>query len=95
MEETEQTRKEPEPRYMPGVRLLGSYDIEEEKTTCRLDILLLRVLEEGPNQVSAYPERQYHFDFEQGTLTVNELIQTLRNLATLLEKNIDGTAIVV
>ena len=73
-------------KFVTGIRFVKGYDFEENKTINRIDVLLLEVLKEGPEDITTNPTRQFHYSFDPDCATLEQIAGSLRSLADKIEK---------
>ena len=72
--------------YITGIRSLRGYDLIKGQDINRVDILLIKVLKEGPKEITAIPEQQFVFSFHPDSITPKQIAHCLRSLAYKIQK---------
>ncbi len=73
-------------KYATGIRFLRGFNIDKNQEINRVDILLVKILKEGPQEISGTPENQFHFSFSPDSITPKKIACCLRSLAYKISK---------
>jgi hypothetical protein len=72
-------------RNLIGVRCLSQFDIKNDRTLSKLDVLLMEVLSENKDTFELKASGHFDFRFYSDTITKAELAAGLRSLADKIE----------
>ena len=72
-------------KWATGLRYIRDFDIDNDAEIHRIDVLLAKVLKDGPQELTLKPELQYHFSFDPERTTIKDIAEGIRSLADKIE----------